>query len=121
MEYFRRSPRLDITEDTKLNADSKSSDDFYSVTLDGKNNFITEVFFLTAAAHHYGLNAAETSHDNLMRDIPELERHLQLIEAERIKYQNVHSPILFMDPVTDEYRPRICLCLTAILQKSRLG
>ncbi|TGZ80428.1 hypothetical protein EX30DRAFT_396422 [Ascodesmis nigricans] len=94
VEYFRRSPRLDIKEDTKLNADNQSSDEFYSHTLEGKNNFITEVFFLTAAAHHFGLNAAENNHDRLLRDIPELERHLQLIEAERVKYQNTPQGLI---------------------------
>lgn len=117
MEYFRRSPRLDISDDTKLNADSQSSDEFYSVTLEGKNNFITEIFFLTAAAHHYGLGAAETSHDNLMRDIPDLERHLQLIEAERIKYQNVCQSIIAGIPISDNSRPRNWLCWIGISQR----
>ena len=46
VSYLRRNPRVDIKEETKLNADQNMSDDFYSKPADGTTNFISEVFFL---------------------------------------------------------------------------
>ena len=94
MDYFRRNPRLDISDETKLYADDASSKEFYSTTIEGKNNFITEVFFLAVAAHHYGLGSAQTRHDSLGRDVPELERHLERIEADRQRFLNVRSMVV---------------------------
>jgi ubiquitin conjugation factor E4 B len=92
VEYFRRSPKLDISDETKLNADDQSSREFYSQVAEGKNNFITEIFFLCAAAHHYGLSSSETEHEGLSRDIPEMEHHLARIQADRVKYIGVCGP-----------------------------
>lgn len=91
VDYFRRNPRLDITEETKLNADDHSSTEFYSKSVEGKNNFITEVFFLTAAGLYYGLGSTESEHDGLARDIPEMERHLARIQEDRQRYIGVCS------------------------------
>ncbi|KAK0634585.1 ubiquitin elongating factor core-domain-containing protein [Bombardia bombarda] len=85
VNYFRRSPRLDIKEETKLNADQPQSDAFYAQKLDGDSNFITEIFFLTLAAHHYGSEAANAKMKNLDKDIKYYERHIALMEAERPK------------------------------------
>lgn len=41
---------------------------------------------MTVAAHHYGLNATESVHEALSRDIPEMERHLERIQEDRAKY-----------------------------------
>ncbi len=89
IEYFRHSPRLSIQDETKLDADEQSAAGFYSQQGPRMENFITEVFFLTIAAHHYGLAATETGLDTLSRDLPELERHLTSLEAERQKWLNV--------------------------------
>jgi len=86
INYFRRKPRVDITDETKLNADQAHSDAFYAKTLDGESNFITEIFFLTLAAHHYGSEAANAKMKNLDRDIKYYEKHLAVMELERPKY-----------------------------------
>ncbi|ROV93028.1 hypothetical protein VPNG_09416 [Cytospora leucostoma] len=86
--YFRRNPRVDIKEETKLNADQSQSDEFYSQQLDGESNFISEVFFLTLAAHHYGSEAANTKLKSLDKDIKFYEKHLRTMEAERVKFAN---------------------------------
>lgn len=86
--YFRRSPRVDIKEETKLNADQAESDQFYSQKLDGTSNFISEVFFLTLAAHHYGTEATNSKLKNLDKDIKFYEKHLKALEAERQKFVN---------------------------------
>lgn len=86
--YFRRDPRVDIKEETKLNADQAQSDSFYSQKVDGTTNFITDIFFLTLAAHHYGSEATNSKLKNLDKDIKFYEKHLKTLEAERPKLAN---------------------------------
>ncbi|KAL7273982.1 Ubiquitin conjugation factor E4 [Rhizina undulata] len=88
IDYLRRDPRVDINEETKLNADEQYSKEFYSKKADGVNNFISDVFFLNVAAHHYGLGATETTHEGLANDIDEMEKHLERIQAERQRFVN---------------------------------
>jgi ubiquitin conjugation factor E4 B len=88
VDYFRRKPRVDIKDETKLNADQSQSDAFYATELDGTSNFITEVFFLTLAAHHYGSEATNTKMRNLDKDIKYYEKHIASMEAERPKFAN---------------------------------
>jgi len=94
IEYFRRQPRLDIHEETKINVDENLSNEYYSKNVEGSNNFISEVFFLNVAAHHYGLGATETTHDQLAKDIGEMEKHLERFVVERQRWLNVrfHEP-----------------------------
>lgn len=95
-DYFRKNPRVDIKDETKLNADQSYSDEYYSKTLPGEPNFISEAFFLTLAAHHYGSEACNSQLKNIDRDIKYLEKHLKAMEAERPKVANVpHQLRLF--------------------------
>jgi ubiquitin conjugation factor E4 B len=86
VDYLRRSPRVDIKDETKINADDKASEEFYSQSASGTNNFISEVFFLTVAAHHYGTEAANSKLSNLQKDVKWLTKELAKIETERHKY-----------------------------------
>ncbi|KAF1960091.1 ubiquitin conjugation factor E4 [Byssothecium circinans] len=86
IDYLRRSPRVSIKDETKINADQQISDEYYQTTLEGTNNFITEVFFLTVAAHHYGIEAANTKLSSLEKDMKYLEKELAKMETERHKY-----------------------------------
>ncbi|KAK8158585.1 ubiquitin conjugation factor E4 [Phyllosticta citrichinensis] len=89
--YLKRNPRVDIEEETKFNADQQASDEFYDMKLDGENNFITECFFLTVAAHHYGTEAIKSKASQLQKDVKFMERELEKLEKERHKY--AHNPI----------------------------
>jgi ubiquitin conjugation factor E4 B len=80
---------VDVREETKLNADQEASDRFYARKVDGSSNFISEVFFLTLAAHHYGTEAVVTTLEQLEKDLKQLEKQLQRLEAERSKWINV--------------------------------
>lgn len=96
VDYFRRNPRVDIKDETKLNADQHESDEFYAQKVDGSNNFITEVFFLTLAAHHYGSETINAKIKNLNKDIDFYTKHIEKMEAERVKFMNQpHQLILF--------------------------
>lgn len=87
VDYFRRNPRVDIKEETKLNADQNASDVYYETKADGTSNFITEIFFLTLAAHHYGSEATNGMLKNLEKEIKYLAGKLAEMEAERPKIQ----------------------------------
>jgi ubiquitin conjugation factor E4 B len=86
VDYLRRSPRVDIKDETKINADEQASEEFYSQSASGTNNFISEVFFLTVAAHHYGTEAANAKLSNLQKDVKWLQKELAKMETERHKY-----------------------------------
>jgi ubiquitin conjugation factor E4 B len=89
VDYLRRNPRVDISDETKINADQKMSDDFYSQKAEGTNNFISEIFFLTVVAHHYGTEAAQTRITTMRKSVKRYQQDLEAFEAERHKYINV--------------------------------
>ncbi|KAJ4403561.1 Ubiquitin conjugation factor E4 [Didymella pomorum] len=91
IDYLRRTPRVDITDETKINADEKMSEEFYSAKAEGVSNFISEVFFLTVAAHHYGTEAANSKLSSLQKDVKWLKKELDKFETERHKY--ISNPV----------------------------
>jgi ubiquitin conjugation factor E4 B len=95
--YLRRSPRVDIKDETKINADEKTSDEFYGTKLDGASNFISEVFFLTVAAHHYGTEAANSKLSSLQKDVKWLKKELEKFETERHKYLSNPAQLRMFD------------------------
>ncbi|KAI1616566.1 ubiquitin conjugation factor E4 B [Exophiala viscosa] len=86
--YLRRHPRVDIKDETKINADQDESDAYYETQLDGPNNFISECFFLTVAAHHYGSEAARTMLKDMDRELKHMAKQIEQFETERHKYVN---------------------------------
>lgn len=90
VKYFTRQPRVDIKDETKLNADQATADKYYSEKEEGDSNFISEAFFLALAAHHYGSEALNSQLKNLDREIKYLEKNIKAMEAERPKV--AHSP-----------------------------
>ena len=88
VNYLRRHPRVDIEEETKINADQKAADEFYAQPAEGTNNFISEIFFLTVAAHHYGTEAAQTKQSDIRKNVQRMETELEKFEEERQKHLN---------------------------------
>ncbi|KAF2085995.1 ubiquitin conjugation factor E4 [Saccharata proteae CBS 121410] len=105
--YLRRNPRVDITEETKMNADQHESDAFYSQKLDGENNFISECFFLTVAAHHYGTEAANSKLSQLQKDVKWMEKELAKFEAERHKYAHNPAQLQMFENALKKYRDSV--------------
>ena len=103
IDYFRRSPRLDIKEETKINADQAHSDAFYETKVGGDSNFISEVFFLCLAAHYYGSDAANAKLKTLDRDIKHFEKHIGMMETERLKFINQPDQLAYMDQMLAKY------------------
>ncbi|KAF6238103.1 hypothetical protein HO173_003737 [Letharia columbiana] len=91
VDYLRRSPRVDIQDETKLNADQNASDKFYSSPAEGISNFISEIFFLTLAAHHYGTESANSMLSTLEKELKRMRAHLKEIELDRHKF--VSNPV----------------------------
>lgn len=95
VNYLRRTPRVEIKDETKLNADKNASDKFYSTTLEGDSNFISEIFFLNLAAHHYGSEVANGKLKSLDKDIKYFTSTLAQMETERSKFANVRKLIQY--------------------------
>ena len=54
----------------------------------GTNNFISEIFFLTVAAHHYGTEAAQTKQSDIRKMVQRMEKQLEEAKEERKKYSD---------------------------------
>ncbi|KAL8694546.1 MAG: hypothetical protein Q9218_000802 [Villophora microphyllina] len=112
VEYLRRHPRIDIKEETKLNVDQNASDQFYEKSVGGTNNFISEVFFLTLAAHHYGTEATSQTLGSLEKDLKRMEKHIEEIELDRHKYINNPAQLIMFDNAIRKYKDRIDIGLS---------
>ncbi|KAI0025152.1 ubiquitin conjugation factor E4 [Xylariomycetidae sp. FL0641] len=82
VDYLRRNSRVAMSDETKLNADQATSDAFYGNKADGTSNFISEIFFLALAAHHYGLGATQSKLKDLDKDIKHIEKMIKQMEDE---------------------------------------
>ena len=107
VDYFRRSPRVNIAEETKLNADQNSSDKFWGTPAEGKSNFISEAFFLTLAAHHYGTEAASHTLNQLEKDLKRMEKHLEEIELDRHKFINDPMRLRLFENAIQKYKDQV--------------
>jgi len=92
IDYLRREPRVDIKDETKLNADENASVEYYKDKANGTSNFISEIFFLTLAAHHYGTEATSASMKNIEREVKHLVKSIAQMETERPKFVGVGVP-----------------------------
>ncbi|KZW03235.1 hypothetical protein EXIGLDRAFT_243210 [Exidia glandulosa HHB12029] len=83
--YLGRSSRVDVSQQTRLKG---TSDDVtkWKETLppqDAPPNFITEIFYLTAAYSHLGMQKAITNRDRLLKEYQKLRRELR--DAEDVR------------------------------------
>ncbi|CEJ59389.1 hypothetical protein PMG11_08014 [Penicillium brasilianum] len=110
-EYFRRNPRVDIKEETKINADQHASDEFYSKKLDGSSNFNSELFFLTIAAHHYGSESLTSKLDQLDKDLKHMESTIGRFEGERERWMSNPAQLRLFEQALKKYRDKFDLGL----------
>ena len=96
VDYLRRNPRIEMGDETKLNADQATADAFYGREVGGESNFISEIFFLTLAAHHYGLGATNSKLKELDREIKHVEGAIKQIEDQMAKIQGVSQGLLVL-------------------------
>lgn len=107
VDYFRRNPRVDIKQETKLNADQQASDAFYEEKIDGTSNFISEVFFLTMAAHHYGTEAVSVRLNYLEKELKEMEKRVEELELDRHKFVNDPNNLRMFDAAVGKFKDQI--------------
>lgn len=106
INYFRRHPRVDIKEETKMNATQEDSDKFFGEQLSGENNFISEIFFLTVAAHHYGMEATRKTLDNMDRELKHMAKQIEQFEAERHKYVSNPAQLHLFENALKKYKDK---------------
>ncbi|KAL4927160.1 ubiquitin-ubiquitin ligase UFD2 [Aspergillus undulatus] len=107
LEYLHRNPRVEMKDETKINADQHASDAFYAKKSEGTNNFITEIFFLTVAAHHYGSESLTSKLETLERELKHLETQLAKFEAERHKFVNNPIQLRLFETHLKKYKDRV--------------
>lgn len=88
--YYRTTKRLDVKEETKINATKEEGDEYYSsMDVDAKPNFISDVFFLLNHIHHLGLSKTIGTRKDLEKGLSELEEDLKNMEARQGEYEGV--------------------------------
>jgi ubiquitin conjugation factor E4 B len=95
LDYYRQTKRLDVREETKINASKEEADEYYAagMEVDGKPNFISDLFFLLNSIHHIGLSKTLGTRKDLDKGVSELEEDLRNFEARRGEWTavSVHS------------------------------
>ncbi|KAL0082191.1 ubiquitin elongating factor core-domain-containing protein [Phycomyces blakesleeanus] len=87
--YFRTSKRIDIKEDTKINATEEQSDAYYNAAIPNKShNFITEAFYITLAAMHYGPIRSLVNYNELIREYNEAKKHHERAQQDAVRLTN---------------------------------
>jgi len=83
--YFKRSTRLNIREETKINATLQESEEFLgsSSTNPEPVNFISEIFFLNVAIFRLGILTIAKNWNTKARDIEDMKKELVRAEADR--------------------------------------
>ncbi|KAL2403925.1 Ubiquitin conjugation factor E4 [Exophiala dermatitidis] len=104
IDYLRRHPRVDIKDETKINADQDHSDAYYKNQLEGTNNFISELFFLTVAAHYYGSEAARNMLKDMDRELKHMAKQIEQFETERHKYVNNPMQLQMFENALKKYK-----------------
>lgn len=111
VNYLHRNPRVDMRDETKINADQHASDAFYSKKAQGTSNFITEVFFLTVAAHHYGSESLTSKLDQLEKDLRQMESIITKFELERHRWVNNPIQLRIFEQAVKKYKDKYDLGL----------
>ena len=107
IDYLRRKPRIDIKDETKINADQNTSDTFYAQIVEGKSNFISEIFFLAVAANHYGSEAARTMLKDIEKSLKHMQKQVDQFETERHKYVNNQAQLQRFEKALKKYKDEI--------------
>ncbi|KAJ5483428.1 hypothetical protein N7530_002674 [Penicillium desertorum] len=108
-DYLHRDSRVDMRDETKINADQHASDAFYSKKVEGTSNFITEIFFLTVAAHHYGSESLTSKMEQLEKDVRHMESTITKFELERVRWLNNPQQLRTFDTALKKYKDKLDL------------
>ncbi|KAJ3193063.1 hypothetical protein HK101_005502 [Irineochytrium annulatum] len=88
--YIRTEPLLPLKEGTTLINADKDAFEAYQKSWNEQHgstakeiNFVTNVFFLTMASHHYGLLSSIRNYSNFARQLGEMKKEMERFKAER--------------------------------------
>lgn len=81
--YLRRDSLIDLEDETRLAADLQATTEYYSHKESGESNFISHIFFLNVAYHHYGLGATMASHEKMLQRLRDLEKHHAQMQSQQ--------------------------------------
>lgn len=101
-----------MKDETKINADQHASDAFYDQKAEGTSNFITEIFFLTVAAHHYGSESLTSRLEQLERDLRHMDSVISKIEAERPRWAGNPMQLRMFEQALKRYKDKVDLGLS---------
>jgi ubiquitin conjugation factor E4 B len=101
-----------MKDETKINADQHASDKFYSTIASGTSNFITEIFFLTVAAHHYGSESLTSKLEQLDKDLDHMESTIKKFESERHKWSQNPVQLRTFEEALKKYKDKYDLGLS---------
>jgi ubiquitin conjugation factor E4 B len=98
INFYRRSSRVNIDEETRINAskeniDAQADDD--SMSGNEPPNFITNLFFLANAFQHLGLIKTISTRKRAEKNISEIEKELKRAEASRPSWEGVSHCRMF--------------------------
>lgn len=100
--YYVHSSRIDLKEETRINATSNEAEDFHKqhesdngvfalaidhahtniVSMSAPPNFISDIFYITLAMGHYGYSKTITTFEDLARQHDDMTRHLEQLEGD---------------------------------------
>ncbi|KAJ5725731.1 Zinc finger RING/FYVE/PHD-type [Penicillium malachiteum] len=110
-DYLHRDSRVDMRDETKINADQHASEAFYSKKAEGTSNFITEIFFLTVAAHHYGSESLTSKLEQLEKDLRHMESTITKFELERHRWAGNPMQLRVFEQALKKYKDKLDLGL----------
>lgn len=93
--YFRTSKRIDVAEDTKINATKEQSDAYNGQTQALKaHNFITESFFMTLSFMHYGPIRALVNYNEFIREYNEVKKQTDKAQQDAARTANTPQGVM---------------------------
>ncbi|BFZ57128.1 Ubiquitin conjugation factor E4 [Savitreella phatthalungensis] len=120
IDYLRRHDSLVKLEDeTRLAASLEETQRYFSSILSGENNFISHIFFLDVAFHHYGMGAALVTHESLLNRTRDMQRYLDGLRAQQpfqgpqamvmtMQFQRIEQQLIRAKEVSFAYEALLC-------------
>ncbi|KAI0712081.1 ubiquitin elongating factor core-domain-containing protein [Earliella scabrosa] len=84
--FYAHSTRIDITEETRVNATNDEAENWRKeneAATTAPPNFISEIFYLTLAANHIGQQKIVNNMEELARQYEDIRRHLDAIQNDQ--------------------------------------
>lgn len=109
--YYRRSKRIDIKEETKMNATQQESDEYYSSSMDVDEqapNFISDVFFLATLAMHLGPLTVVRDYKSLKDSMRHYRRQADELEADAGEDARLRQQVTAMRARLDDLEAQQC-------------